>query len=208
MATPISSPSPTCCGRWRCRLEDGDASQAQRDLRAAEQKLREALQRGASDEEIAQADTGIARRRRALHARPRPAGAAARTTTPTPQLPQQDLEVDARPHGGHGAQRRARGRRGDARRNAEHVREHARRAPDAQEDPASRELRKQIERARASCCATSRRCATTPSARISAQQLGRDARQTGAPEAIRPIGRRSRSASARCATASPNCSGG
>ena len=34
------------------RLEDGDASQAQRDLRAAEQKLREALQRGASDEEL------------------------------------------------------------------------------------------------------------------------------------------------------------
>ncbi len=34
------------------QIEDGDASQAQRDLRAAEDKLREALQRGASDEEI------------------------------------------------------------------------------------------------------------------------------------------------------------
>lgn len=34
------------------RIENGDASQAQRDLRAAEQKLREALQRGASDDEI------------------------------------------------------------------------------------------------------------------------------------------------------------
>jgi len=34
------------------QIEDGDASQAQRDLRAAEQKLREALQRGAGDEEI------------------------------------------------------------------------------------------------------------------------------------------------------------
>ncbi len=34
------------------QIEDGDTSQAQRDLRAAEQKLREALQRGASDEEI------------------------------------------------------------------------------------------------------------------------------------------------------------
>ena len=34
------------------QIEDGDASQAQRDLRAAEQKLREALQRGASDDEI------------------------------------------------------------------------------------------------------------------------------------------------------------
>jgi uncharacterized protein (TIGR02302 family) len=36
------------------QIEDGDASQAQRDLRAAEDKLREALQRGASDEEIHQ----------------------------------------------------------------------------------------------------------------------------------------------------------
>jgi uncharacterized protein (TIGR02302 family) len=34
------------------QIEDGDASQAERDLRAAEQKLREALDRGASDEEI------------------------------------------------------------------------------------------------------------------------------------------------------------
>ncbi|HEY1941045.1 MAG TPA: TIGR02302 family protein [Roseiarcus sp.] len=34
------------------QIEDGDASQAQRDLRAAEQRLREALQRGASDDEI------------------------------------------------------------------------------------------------------------------------------------------------------------
>jgi uncharacterized protein (TIGR02302 family) len=36
------------------QIEDGDASQAERDLRAAEQKLREALDRGASDEEIRQ----------------------------------------------------------------------------------------------------------------------------------------------------------
>jgi uncharacterized protein (TIGR02302 family) len=34
------------------QLEDGDATQAERDLRAAEQALRNALQRGASDEEI------------------------------------------------------------------------------------------------------------------------------------------------------------
>ena len=34
------------------KIEDGDASQAERDLRAAEQALREALKRGASDEEI------------------------------------------------------------------------------------------------------------------------------------------------------------
>jgi uncharacterized protein (TIGR02302 family) len=34
------------------QIEDGDASQAQRDLRAAEDKLREALKRGARDEEI------------------------------------------------------------------------------------------------------------------------------------------------------------
>ncbi len=34
------------------QIENGDATQAERDLRAAEQALREALQRGASDEEI------------------------------------------------------------------------------------------------------------------------------------------------------------
>ncbi|HLW92499.1 MAG TPA: TIGR02302 family protein [Roseiarcus sp.] len=34
------------------QIEDGDASQAERDLRAAEQRLREALERGASDDEI------------------------------------------------------------------------------------------------------------------------------------------------------------
>lgn len=34
------------------QIENGDASQAERDLRAAEQALREALQRGASDQEI------------------------------------------------------------------------------------------------------------------------------------------------------------
>ena len=34
------------------QLEDGDASQTLKDLRAAEKQLREALQRGASDEEI------------------------------------------------------------------------------------------------------------------------------------------------------------
>ena len=34
------------------QIEDGDASQAQRDLRAAEEKLREALKKGASEEEI------------------------------------------------------------------------------------------------------------------------------------------------------------
>ena len=33
-------------------IEDGDASQAQRDLRAAEQRLREALRRGASEDEM------------------------------------------------------------------------------------------------------------------------------------------------------------
>ncbi len=34
------------------QIEDGDSTQAQRDLRAAEQALRDALQRGASDQEI------------------------------------------------------------------------------------------------------------------------------------------------------------
>ena len=34
------------------QIEDGDATQAERDLRAAEQALREALKRGASEDEI------------------------------------------------------------------------------------------------------------------------------------------------------------
>ena len=34
------------------QIEDGDATQAERDLRAAEKALREALKRGASDDEI------------------------------------------------------------------------------------------------------------------------------------------------------------
>ena len=34
------------------KIEDGDSTKAQRDLRAAEQALREALKRGASDDEI------------------------------------------------------------------------------------------------------------------------------------------------------------
>ena len=51
-ATPTSSTSPRLLWAMAQQIEDGDASQAERDLRAAEQALREALQRGASDEEI------------------------------------------------------------------------------------------------------------------------------------------------------------
>ena len=56
------------------QIEDGDASQAQRDLRAAEEKLREALKRGASDAEIRELTKELRARRGALHARPRRAG--------------------------------------------------------------------------------------------------------------------------------------
>ena len=48
------------------QIENGDMTQAERDLRAAEQALREALKRGASDEEIKKLMQQPARGRAAL----------------------------------------------------------------------------------------------------------------------------------------------
>ena len=203
-ATPISSPSPICCGRWRCRLEDGDASQAQRDLRAAEQKLREALERGADDAEMRKLTKEL---RDAAERYMRDLAAAGRRSADDAdaQLTQQDLEVDARPHGGHRAQRRAPGRRGDARPDAEHVREHAQRAQTPR--PTRRAAKCASRSASSSKLLRDQQALRDDTFRQDQREaaLGR-----GAPEAaraIRPI-RRSRSASAPCATASPSCSGG
>ena len=44
--------SRRCSRAMALQLENGDATKAEKDLRAAEQALREALKRGASDEEI------------------------------------------------------------------------------------------------------------------------------------------------------------
>src|SRR5208282_601244 len=73
------------------QIEDGDASQAERDLRAAEQALREALQER----------NGAQRRAQRQPGRSEPAVAGSR------QAP--------RPHGGHRPQRRARRRPSHAR---------------------------------------------------------------------------------------------
>ena len=112
--------------------------------------------------------------------------------------------------------------------------ENMRSGREAEESPAERAMRKQIGRTRASSCATSRRCATTPSAATSAI-AGRSASPAqpcaGQDDQAQPDedqdqgendqdhvvqtrrGRRqsrgrasSSSVSGRCATASPNCS--
>ncbi len=105
-------------------LEDGDATQAQRDLRAAEQKLREALQRGASDEEVRKLTQELRdaaeRYMRDLAQQNPPSDADAQDA-----VPQQDLESMLDHMEDTRAQRRASGRRGDARPVAEHDRKYA-----------------------------------------------------------------------------------
>ena len=130
-------------GRWRCRIEDGDSTQAQRDLRAAEQKLREALQRGASDDELRKLTQELRdaaeRYMRDLAQQNPPRDDNADTA-----VPQQDLEalldkMDDLARNG-------------ARQDAEamldqlqNMFENMRGAPDAQEDAANRELRNQLD---------------------------------------------------------------
>jgi uncharacterized protein (TIGR02302 family) len=125
------------------RLEDGDASQAQRDLRAAEQKLREALQRGASDEELRKLTRDL------RDAAERYMRDLAQQTPEQPndadaQVPQQDLESML--------DRMEDMARNGARQDAEamldemqNMFENMRGAGDAQEDQASREMRKQMD---------------------------------------------------------------
>ena len=125
------------------RLEDGDASQAQRDLRAAEQRLREALQRGASDEELRKLTQEL------RDAAERYMRDLAQQTPQQPndadaQLPQQDLESML--------DRMEDMARNGARQDAEamldemqNMFENMRGAGDAQDDQASREMRKQMD---------------------------------------------------------------
>jgi uncharacterized protein (TIGR02302 family) len=123
------------------QLENGDASQAQRDLRAAEQALREALQRGASDQEIKKLMQQLreaANRFMSEMARNSP------ESSPEDQnLQAQDLdklmnqmEDEAR-----------NGSREDAQAMLDQMQEmfeNMRSAQDSQESPAEREMRKQI----------------------------------------------------------------
>jgi uncharacterized protein (TIGR02302 family) len=124
------------------KLEDGDASQAQRDLRAAEQKLREALQRGASDEELRKLTQEL-RDAAERYMRDLAQQAPQQQNDADSQRPQQDLEsmLDR-------MQDMARnGSRQDAEAMLDEMQnmfENMRGAANAQEDQASREMRKQM----------------------------------------------------------------
>jgi uncharacterized protein (TIGR02302 family) len=125
------------------RLEDGDASQAQRDLRAAEQRLREALERGADDAELRKLTQEL-RDAAERYMRDLAQQAPQQENDADAQLPQQDLESML--------DRMEDMARNGARQDAEamldemqNMFENMRGAQDAQEDQASREMRKQID---------------------------------------------------------------
>ncbi len=125
------------------RLEDGDASQAQRDLRAAEQRLREALERGADDAELRKLTQEL-RDAAERYMRDLAQQAPQQQNDADAQLPQQDLESML--------DRMEDMARNGARQDAEamldemqNMFENMRGAQDAQEDQASREMRKQID---------------------------------------------------------------
>jgi len=79
-------------------VEDGNTSEAERDLRAAEQALREAMQRGASEEEIARRTqelrAALDKFLEQLGARPRPPGAPPREASGDPDsVTPEDLQA-------------------------------------------------------------------------------------------------------------------
>jgi uncharacterized protein (TIGR02302 family) len=123
------------------QLENGDATQAQRDLRAAEQALREALQRGASDEEIKKLMQQL--REAANRFMSEMARNSPDSSSEDQKLQSQDLdkmmdqmEDEAR-----------NGSREDAQAMLDQMQEmfeNMRSAQDGQENPAEREMRKQI----------------------------------------------------------------
>ncbi len=124
------------------QLEDGDASKSARDLRAAEQALREALQRGASDEEIRKLMQQL--REAANRFMSEMARNAPSDSSPEDQkLQAQDL--DKMMNQMEDAARN--GSREDAQAMLDQMQEmfeNMRSAQDGQESPAEREMRKQI----------------------------------------------------------------
>ena len=125
------------------RIEDGDASQAQRDLRAAEQRLREALEHGADDAELRKLTQEL-RDAAERYMRDLAQQAPQQQNDADAQLPRQDLESML--------DRMEDMARNGARQDAEamldemqNMFENMRGAQDAQEDQASREMRKQID---------------------------------------------------------------
>ena len=147
------------------QIEDGDASQAERDLRAAEQALREALQRGASDEEIRKLMKEL------REAAKRFMSEMARNAEPNASPDDQNLQAQDLDKLLDRMEDTARnGAREDAQAMLDQMQEmfeNMRSAREGQESPAEREMRKRSANSRSSC-AISRRCATIRSAATSA----------------------------------------
>ena len=124
------------------QLENGDASKAERDLRAAEQALREALQRGASDEEIKKLMEQL------REAANRFMSEMARNSPPDSNPEDQNLQAQDLDKMMDQMEDTARnGSREDAQAMLDQMQEmfeNMRSAQDDQESPADREMRKQI----------------------------------------------------------------
>jgi uncharacterized protein (TIGR02302 family) len=124
------------------QLEDGDASKAERDLRAAEQALREALQRGASDEEIRKLMQQL------REAANRFMSEMARNSKPDSDAQDQNLRAQDLDRMMDQMEETARnGSREDAQAMLDQMQEmfeNMRSAQEGQESPAEREMRKQI----------------------------------------------------------------
>ncbi len=124
------------------QLEDGDATQAQRDLRAAEQALREALQRGASDQEIKKLMQQL------REAANRFMSEMARNSPPDSNAEDQNLQAQDLDKLLDQMEDTARnGSREDAQAMLDQMQEmfeNMRSAREGQESPADREMRKQI----------------------------------------------------------------
>ena len=124
------------------QLEDGDATQAQRDLRAAEQALREALQRGASDQEIKKLMEQL------REAAKRFMSEMARNSQPDSNPEDQNLQAQDLDKLLNQMEDTARnGSREDAQAMLDQMQEmfeNMRSAREGQESPADREMRKQI----------------------------------------------------------------
>ena len=127
------------------QIEDGDASQAERDLRAAEQALREALKRGASDEEIRKLMQNLreAARRFAGEMARRPSATATRARQDSNQQAQDldkmmdRMEETAR----NGARDQAEAMLDQMQEMFENMRS----AREAEESPAERAMRKEMD---------------------------------------------------------------
>ena len=123
-------------------IENGDASQAERDLRAAEQALRDALQRGASDEEIRKLMEQL------REAAKRFMSEMARNNAPDANAQDQNLQAQDLDKLLDQMEDTARnGSREDAQAMLDQMQEmfeNMRSARDGQESPGEREMRKQI----------------------------------------------------------------